>query len=278
MASFLSPAANLQAAAALAHLLRRYRVLTLEMAKRELAEQYAGQVFGRAWILLHPLFMMGLYIFVFAVVFQAKIGGTPELPFDYTVYLLSGLVPWLSFQQSMARASSALTAQANLVKQVVFPIEILPAKSVLASLVPQFVGFTVLFVYVLATFGRLHATWLLLPVLFFFQLLAMSGIAFALSAIGAYLRDTKDLVQLFGAVGIYLVPVVYLPTWVPSLFKPLLYVNPFSYMIWCYQDALYFGRFEHPWAWPVFMIGSLLVFSLGYRGFRKLKSQLGNVL
>jgi lipopolysaccharide transport system permease protein len=58
----------------------------------------------------------------------------------------------------------------------------------------------------------------------------------------------------------------------------VLYLNPFSYMIWCYQDALYFGRFEHPAAWVVFPLASLFTFALGYRVFRKLKTFFGNVL
>ena len=74
---------------------------------------------------------------------------------------------------------------------------------------------------------------------------------------GTYFRDVKDFVQVFCIAGMYLMPVVYLPTMVPEIFRPLLYLNPFSYMAWCYQDACYFGRFQHPWAWPVFMFGSL---------------------
>jgi lipopolysaccharide transport system permease protein len=62
------------------------------------------------------------------------------------------------------------------------------------------------------------------------------------------------------------------------LFKPVLYLNPFSYMGWCYQDALYFGRFEHPWAWCLFAGGSLLTFVTGYRLFRWLKPHFGNAL
>jgi lipopolysaccharide transport system permease protein len=110
------------------------------------------------------------------------------------------------------------------------------------------------------------------------QTLAMLGVAFILAMGSAFLRDLKEVVQVFGLVGLYVMPIVYLPEWVPSLFKPLLYLNPFSYMIWCYQDALYFGRFEHPWAWPVFLVGSVATFAVGYRAFRFLKPYVGDVL
>jgi lipopolysaccharide transport system permease protein len=270
--------ANVHALLELAGLLRRYRALTVEMARRDLSEQYAGQVFGFIWALVHPIFMILLYVFLFAFVFKVKMGGTYELPLDYTAYLLAGLIPWLPFLQVLTRSPTALTSQVSLVKQVVFPIEILPAKNVLAGLVPFSVGLTLLVAYVTATHGAPPVTYLLLPVLVAFQLLAMGGIAFAFAAVGAYLRDLKDFVQMTSLAILYVMPVFYMPEMVPAPMRPLLFLNPFSYPAWCYQDALYFGRFEHPWAWPVFMIGSVLIFAWGYRLFRRLKPHFGDVL
>lgn len=278
MLNVVNPALNLRAFRELAGVLFRYRALILEMTRRDVVEQYAGQVLGAFWAIGHPLFLMALYVFIFGYVFNMKIGGTYDLPLDYTVYILCGLIPWMAIQQSMSKACGALTGQANLVKQVVFPIEVLPTKAVLASFIPQIAGTVFLLGYVILKSGALPLTYLLLPVLVGMQLLVMLGIAFALSVTSAYLRDVKDLVQVFGTAGIYLMPVVYLPAWVPSIFKPVLYLNPFSYITWCYQDALYFGRFEHPWAWVVFGVGSVTAFATGYRLFRRLKPHLGDVL
>jgi len=278
MLSALHLTANTRAFGEAVGLLGRYRGLTWEMARREISSQYAGQLFGTLWAVGHPLFMLGLYLFIFGVVFRQRIGGTFELPLDYTTYIFAGLVPWLSFQQSMTRACTSLTGEANLVKQVVFPIEILPTKVVIASLVPQAVGLAVLIGYVLIQHGALHWTYVLLPALVTLQILAMLGVAMAFAALSVFLRDLKDFVGLFATAGVYLMPVFYLPDWVPPVFKPVLHVNPFSYMVWCYQDALYFGRFAHPWAWVVFVIGSPLVFAVGYRLFRKLKPSFGNAL
>src|SRR6185436_10837715 len=124
---------------------------------------------------------------------------------------------------------------------------------------------------VLLTQQIVYMTWLLLPLVFAVQVLAMLGAAFALSAFSVFFRDLKDLVTLFVTIGLFLMPVVYLPDMVPRAFRPLLYLNPFSYMAWVYQDVLYFGRIEHPTAWIVFVLGGLAGFALGYRVFRRLK-------
>lgn len=259
-------------------LLTKHRELIVEMARRELSERYAGQMFGMVWSLVHPIFMMAVYVFVFVAVFKTKAGGTVEMPLDYTAYILSGLIPWMGFQESMSKNSVAITSHSNLVKQVVFPLEILPVKGVLASFFTQIVATVFLIVYVLISHGGLHITYLLLPLLFVMQFLAMVGVGFLLASIGAYFRDMKDIVQLFCLAGVYLLPIFYLPDWVPQLFKPFLVINPFSHLMWCYQDALYYGRFIHPWSWGVSFSLSLGVFVIGYRIFRTLKPGFGNML
>lgn len=256
----------------------KHRSLTVEMAKREITERYTGQILGAAWAIGHPLILMGIYVFIFGFVFKVGIGGTRELPLDYTTYLLSGLIPWMAFQESMSKGTTVIVNNSNLVKQVVFPIEILPVKGVIASFITQIISTTILVVYVFVKNGFLPWTYLLIPIICFFQILAMIGVSYILSAIGVYFRDIKDFVQVFCVAGMYTMPIFYLPEMVPKLFKPILYLNPFSYMIWCFQDTLYFGAFKHPLAWIIFILISVFLFCTGYRTFKKLKVYFGNVL
>jgi lipopolysaccharide transport system permease protein len=117
-----------------------------------------------------------------------------------------------------------------------------------------------------------------LPVLLGLHLLFAIGIAWLLSSVGVFVRDMKDVITVAITAGIYVLPIVYLPQWVPPAFQPLINLNPFSAMIWVYQDVLYFGRFEHPWAWVFFTVMTLVAFGLGYRVFGRLKAQFGSVL
>jgi lipopolysaccharide transport system permease protein len=276
--SVFSPKGHLFAFRELIGLLTRHRQLTWEMTKREISERYVGQIFGTLWTIGHPLALMGIFVFIFAYVFKLKVGGTFELPRDFTTYLLSGLIPWMAFQESMAKGSTVILSNASLVKQVVFPIEILPVKGVIVTFVSQAVSSSILILYVLIKHGFLPWTYALLPLLFFFQALAMIGVSYVLSSVGVFFRDLKDFVQVFCIAGLYMIPVFYLPKWVPDVVRPILFVNPFSHLIWCYQDICYFGRFEHPWSWGVVIVSSLGVFYGGYRIFIKLKIMFGNVL
>jgi len=278
MNSAINPRYNLHAFGELVGLLTRHRQLTFELAKREINERYSGQFFGTLWTIGHPLILIFVYIFVFAFVFKTRVGGTSDLPLDYTSYMLAGLIPWLAFSDVMGKASTVIVANANIVKQVIFPLEVLPVKTVVATLVTESIFLVMLAIYTLITHHALLWTYFLLPVVFILQTLAMIGVSYLLAAIGAYFRDVKEIVQDFSTVAFFILPILYLPEAVPAALRVLLYINPFSYMIWCYQDVLYFGRIAHPWAWAVFSLLSLLVFVLGYRVFRKLKTMFGNVL
>lgn len=269
---------NFKAFREIVNLLTKHKYLTWEMAKREITERYKGQILGSFWAVLHPLVLIIVYVFIFVFVFKIKMGGTREMPLDYTTYLLAGLIPWLSFQEAMMKASTVIIVNANIVKQVVFPVEILPVKGVISSLITQVIFFLMLIVYVGISYHSLHWTYVFLPLLIFVQALGMIGVSYILAAVGAYFRDVKDFVQVFSFIGVYLLPIFYLPEQLPELFKPLIYLNPFSYLIWCYQDVLYLGRFENPWSWLIFIVLSHAVFIIGYRLFRKLKVMFGNVI
>jgi lipopolysaccharide transport system permease protein len=274
----LNPVAYAQAFAELAQLLTQRRSLTWEMARREVASEHSGKHLGRFWGLFQPLALLAVYAVVYGIVFRAKIGGTFELPRNYTIYLLSGLVPWFAFQLAMAKSAAVIPTNAALVKQVVFDLNVLPIATALAACLPLVLGVGFIGVYTLVVYGTLPLTYLALPLLVVLQVFAMGGVAYALAALGTFVKDVRDVVQLSAIVLIFLMPIVYLPGSVPAAFNPLLWLNPFTYMVYCYQDALYFGRIAHPVSWIAFGVGSLFVFALGYRLFRRVKPYFGNVL
>jgi lipopolysaccharide transport system permease protein len=277
MITLLNPYSYFRAFNEILLLLTKHRQLTAEMVKREISERYAGQFFGVLWAVGHPMILMAIYVFVFAFIFRAKVGGTYEMPLDYMTYMLSGLIPWMTFQESMMKAGTAIVSQSRLVKQVVFPVEILPVKGVFATFITQIVSLVVLIIYVFVKNGFIHMTYLLIPVLSILQIMGMIGVSYILSSVGVYFRDIKDFIQVFCTAGFYIMPIFYLPEWA-GRFKYVFYPNPFTHLIWCWRDILYYGRFEHPWSWVVLIVLSFWVFASGYALFRRLRIMFGNYL
>ncbi len=254
------------------------RRLIGKLAKAELSQAYAGQVFGAWWNYIQPIFLICVYFFLFGVVFKEHITGTKGFHYDYTTYLLAGMIPWLNYQTNMVKTCTSIYGSANLVQQVIFPIEILPVKSVVASIFPLIASFMILFGYVLIKYHTIPLTYLYLPLLIGLQTVSIIGLGFLLSALSCFVKDFKDFIVLYTMVGIYFMPIVFIPKWVPTLFKPLLYANPYSYMIWCYQDVLYFGYMAHPIAWIVNIVFSFLLFGVGALVFNSLRPLFGDAI
>ena len=301
----LSPTRNLQALWNTFKQIYRYRELLSEMVHRDLSASHARHGFGGIWVYLHPLVIVGTYLLVFGFVLGSKIAVTGEFPGDYPGYVLAGLVPWLMMQAAIVRGPGALISSANLVKQVVFPIEVLPVASVIAATIPHLPSLGLVMVYKLFVGGLgwivilLPAVFVIhfvlaiglsfalaavtpffrdLPAVFVMHFILAIGLSFALAAITPFFRDLRELVVVFTSVVMYLMPTVYLPDWMPRILRPIIYLNPFSYVVWVYQDVLFFGTFRHPYAWLVMLVFALLALGLGYRTFEKLKPYYGNVL
>jgi lipopolysaccharide transport system permease protein len=258
--------------------LYKNRDLIWELSKRDISEKYKGQPLGIFWAFFHPLVLVLLYIFLFAGVFKMKMGGTVDMPLSYPIYMLSGVIPWLCFQTSLNAGSISIVQNASFVKQAIFPVEVFPIKSMGSSILIEFIYLFFMFFYVLVYHRLVFWTYLFLPLLIFFQIICLIGINYLCSSIGTYYRDLKDIVQVFCSVGIYIMPIVYLPDAVPRIFIPFLYINPFSHFIWMFQDVLYYGKFLHWYSWIIAPIFSIVVFYFGNFIFGRLKYGFGSVL
>ena len=254
----------------------RHRHLCWELVRRDLTDRHAGQVLGPAWLFAQPLVLIALHLFLFAVVLPARgLGGSTEL--GYVVSVLAGLIPWLAIQDSLLRGVSSVATNANLVKQVVFPVELLPIKCVFVALVAPVVMTAVLLLYLVGAGHAVPWTIVLLPAVWFVQLAGTLGLCLGLAAVGAYVRDFRELIHLFGLVNLYLMPVFFPPAALPAAIRFIPHANPFSHVVWCHQDV-WAGRLSHPVSWVVFPVAAGLALLVGWRVFRAARPHLGNVL
>jgi lipopolysaccharide transport system permease protein len=269
---------NFSAAMQAVQLLWRRRELLLEMTRRDVVDRYAGQVLGSSWAIIAPLLTMATYLFAFGLIFRSRIGPDDDGT-GYVAFALAGLVPWMGLQEGLSRSTTAIVGNGNLVKQIVFPSEVLPLKVALATLPALMIGL-VATVGVSAIAGRLDPLGLLvlLPTALVCYILLLAGLSYLLAAIGVFVRDVKDLIAFLLTIGMFLHPILYTPAGTPNWLGPVFVLSPFSHMIWCFRDALIGRDPQHAWSWVVFPIVSVLSFVLGWRTFQMLKPTFGNAL
>jgi lipopolysaccharide transport system permease protein len=256
----------------------RYRELLREMVDRDLSASHARHGLGGLWVYVHPLVIVGTYLLIFGFVLGNRLVTGGDFLGDFPAYILAGLVPWLMMQAALVRAPGALIGSANLVKQVVFPIEILPVASTIAATIPYLPALALVLIYNYLAGGGPSWILLCLPAVLAMHAILAIGMSFALSAITPFFRDLREIVTVFTSIAMYLMPTVYLPDWMPRVLRPMIYLNPFSYVVWVYQDVLFFGELRHPFSWVIMFLFALLSLGIGYRTFEKLKPYYGNAL
>lgn len=275
----LNPFANAMALLNAGGLIFRHRGLVGAMTARELSDRYTNQVLGSAWAIISPLLTMLIYVWVFTFIFQGRLGNSIDDPTAFTAYALAGLAPWLAFADGVSRSIGAITNNANLVKQIVFPTEVLPLKIALATFPSLAIG--LLFASAASVVAGLmdwERLLLLLPAAIACYMVMMAGLAYILATVSVFFRDIKDIVAFILGVGLFLNPIIYPPGGGPTALRETFNYNPIANMLFTFHHAVV-GAVDQPnYAWYVFPIVSVVIFALGWRTFQTLKPTFGNAL
>ena len=251
--------------------------LILSLAKRELLSRYKGSVLGLVWAVLTPIVMIAIFTFIFAGIFGARFGATTS-HWDYALYLFCGLLPWSMFQETLQQSAGTIVAHANLVKRVVFPLETLPIALAFSALGNQLFATIALLVATLAIRQQLHFTTLWLPVLLIPQLLMTLGAAWLIASLGVFLRDIAQGVMLLLMGWMYLTPIIYPESIIPSHLQRLINLNPFTSLVRSYRRIFLEGL---PPDWSglgYFTLIALVVFVFGYWWFARTRKNFSDVI
>ena len=261
-----NPAAAIRASALL--LLWTNRTLLGRMALAEVRERHAGTALGLLWVVLSPLVMLGLYSTIYLGVLRLNPRGVSAA--DYVLFIFSGLVPFLALSEGLVAGSQSLGANRSILRMNAFPVEILPAKSVLASSISFGIGMAIV-LSMAAILGKLTFHVLLVPFVMLGQYLFLLGVAWVLSLVNLALKDIRNLLGYAITVAMILSPIAYRADAIPANLRWILWCNPFAYFITSYQSLISEGRLP---ALPI-MVGAFVLsvgtFAFGYRFFRRLK-------
>lgn len=195
-------------------LVLKYQNLIKNFFVRELFGRFRGSLLGVLWVLIHPFFLFFTYYLVFGVLFNAR--GLPGQAMWYPLYLFLGVVIWSMFAETTVRCTTIIVENANLIKKVAFPAQLLPVHLSAVNLLVCTVGMLAFFIIAgIATgFGTYQLSWpglriLFLP-LFMFMLFALSiGIGFMLAAAHVFFRDTVQLFTIMINLWFFCSPVIW---------------------------------------------------------------------
>ncbi len=206
----------------------RQRSLIWQFARRDVLARYRGSLLGLGWSFLTPLLMLAVYTFVFRVVFKARWADGTAGDFEFALQVYAGLIVFSLFAEVVNRAPRLVLDQPNLVKKVVFPLEIFPWVAVLAGLFHLLLNLAVLLAAVAFTRGGLPLSVLALPLVLAPFVPLLLGVGWFLAALGVFVRDVGQITTLVVSLLMFRSPVFYPVSSLPERWQPWLRANPLT--------------------------------------------------
>jgi lipopolysaccharide transport system permease protein len=270
-----------------------YRELIRNLVLRDLRVRYKGSALGYLWTQLAPLLLMLVFWFVFSFFF-ASAGAM------FPVFLIVGLLPWNFCSEAVLGGTRSVLDNANLIKKVFFPREVLPLVSVFSSLL-NFVLSLPMMLLLMAVVqllypplnGRLNFSWTFayLPVLLAIETLFLAGVALFTSALAVFFRDFVHLIGILLQFWFFLTPVVYALDTIKvsiggvALATVIRWLNPMASLIDFYREILY-GNVVAPGQIPTpglpalnsvlrVLVTALIVLTVGYWFFQRRSGRFG---
>jgi len=247
------------------------------MVRRELVGRYRGSLLGTLWMVLLPILSVVVYAVVFGLILKQRWPGIESNPWVYPLLIWAGLSLFNAFSEVVQRATAVIAAQPNLVKKVVFPLEILPTVLVGTSLVPLLLSLLAVSIgIVVCRFEMPNLPMMMLTLVFF--LIWLQGIAWFLAGVGTFLRDLGPMVQAICPLMLFLTPIFYPITLVPEPYRAWFWANPLCVMVETLRASLLHSPMPPMAAMIGCLIACLLTWQIGALVFTRLRSEMADVV
>jgi len=258
----------------------RYRELFYILSWRDLKVRYKQTVIGVVWSVLRPLLTMVIFTFVFGRMANFK---PPPGVDEYAILVFAGLLPWQFFSAGLSEASNSLIGNERLISKVYFPRMIIPAASVITSLVDFFIslGLMLILLIFFRTVPSLNLVFL--PLFIIMAFFASFGVGLWLTALNVKYRDFKHVVPFLIQIGLYLSPVDFTSdkasTLIPEKFRMLYYLNPMTGVIDGFRWCFFGDKTPIYWSGMFLSLTVIIIFLLiGIRTFRRMEKSFADLI
>jgi lipopolysaccharide transport system permease protein len=255
-----------------------YRSLTFELAKRDVLGRYRGASFGLLWSLISPFLMLMVYSFAFGFVMKARWPQADQGQAHYSIILFIGLIVHGFFAECLNRSPALITGNANFVKRVIFPLEILPWPMVASALFHTFMNFLVFLALHIILDHTTAWTIVLLPLVLLPLVLLALGVSWLLAALGVYLRDIGQITGVLATAMLFLSTAMFPIEALPPQYRWLLIINPLTFIIDQARAVALWGQMPNWAGLGLYTLCALAVLYFGYTVFRLTRRGFADVI
>lgn len=244
--------------------------LAFNLLKMNLRDRYLGSSLGSFWAIANPLFMLGLYTFVFGFVFKVRLPGA-DTTLAYVVWLISGYGPWLATVEALSAATASVVGAAGMVKNMAFKTELVPIAAAMVGMMSLMVSIVFLFVLLFASGNQpsWHVIWL--PLIVGLQFFLIVAIGLWLSALNVFFRDLSVALPNLLTIMMFATPIFYPLEAMPAMVQKLSLGNPFYLISTAYRDVMLQHQSPGGGGMLYVFLLAFILFLAGLKAFRRAK-------
>lgn len=242
--------------------IKKYSFLVRQLVARDFKRKYKRSMLGIFWSFLNPLLTMLVQYLVFSTIFNSSID-------NFVVYLLSGIVLFNFFGESIGLGLSSIIDNAHLINKVYMPKEIYPLSRVLSSAINLGISLLPLLIVMLVTRVPFSRAMLLIPIGLALLLVFCLSMAMLLSTAMVFFRDTLFLWNVVSTLWMYLTPTFYPIDIIPASWLPVYKMNPMYQYITFLRSILLDGAAPSPEVYLGCIASACVMLALGYFVFKK---------
>lgn len=244
----------------------KYRSLLAQLVSKDIKTKYRRSVLGYLWSVLNPLMMMIILTIVFSTIFRNDI---PNFP----VYFLTGQLIFNAFSEATNTAMTSVISNSALIKKVYFPKYILPLSKSGAAFVNFVLSLIALVVVLAVTQTAITPAILLLPLPLLYLLLISSGVGLFLASLAVRFRDVVHLYGVVLTALMYLTPIFYPITILPTTARQIVSFNPIFHILEMFRCVVMYGSVPSLKANLVCIGFSIISLGIGMLAFKKNQDQ-----
>lgn len=256
---------------------RRY--LIIQVLNRQIRRRYRGSILGLLSSAIPPLGMLLVYTFVFGIIFQGRFGISPnETRIDFALTLFCGLILFNFFSDVISQSPKLILEQPNLVKKVVFPLEVLPVVKTLEELLHCLIAFVPLIIAVAISHRAFPWSFCYLPLFLFPIAMLAVGASLILSSLGVFVRDIQQLIIPLITILMYGSAVFYPLSVIPQPFRQIIQLNPLATLLDEARKTIIWGIYPDLTPLAVVSVVAFLFVCLASWLFEKSKPAFADVI
>ncbi len=250
-----------------------FRELLYFLLWRDLKIRYRETVMGVTWAILQPVLVMAVFSLVLGRFVHVPSDGLP-----YPLFSFAGLVPWITFSNTVGNSAVCLTSETQLIKKVYFPRIILPTVAVLNGIIDIALAFAVLLIMMTAYGVSPSIRVLCIPGLILLGVGVALGVGLWLAALNARFRDVRHAVPFLVQIWMFATPILYPSSVLSTEWLTIMWLNPMATVVEGFRWALLGSSAAHQsMFWISGLVTAILLVS-GVHFFRRTERILADVL